>query len=103
MLDPTPRYGGCLGFKLTDNVDAYRLIFEQFTGLKDEHGNDIYEGDICLNRSDNTWGQVVFEEGAFWYVEDNEQTLLWKVTNTIEVYGNIHEHSELFRKPSNEQ
>ena len=29
MRNPSPHYGGCLSFKLTDSVDNNRLVFEQ--------------------------------------------------------------------------
>lgn len=84
----------------------------QYTGLKDENGKEIYEGDIIEFSYDmfvgnfDTFvakGKVVFEEGAF-YVEvfENERTtedevyLLYNINlDTIEVIGNIYENKEL--------
>lgn len=88
---------------------------EQYTGLKDENGKEIYEGDIIEFSYDmfvgnfNTFvakGKVVFEEGAF-YVEvfENERTtedeayLLYSINlDTIEVIGNIYENKELLNE-----
>lgn len=87
----------------------------QYTGLKDENGKEIYEGDIIEFSYDmfvgnfNTFvakGKVVFEEGAF-YVEvfENERTtedeayLLYSINlDTIEVIGNIYENKELLNE-----
>ena len=87
----------------------------QYTGLKDENGKEIYEGDIIYFSYDmfvgnfDTFiakGKVVFEEGAF-YVEvfENERTtkdeayLLYTINlDTIEVIGNIYDNPELLEK-----
>ena len=98
--------------------DKYHLQFidentiGQYTGLKDENGKEIYEGDIIEFSYDmfvgnfDTFiakGKVVFEEGAF-YVEvfENERTtkdeeyLLYSINlDTIEVIGNIYDNPEL--------
>ena len=87
----------------------------QYTGLNDENGKEIYEGDIIEFSYDmfvgnfDTFvakGKVVFEEGAF-YVEvfENERTtkdeayLLYSINlDTIEVIGNIYENEELLNE-----
>lgn len=87
----------------------------RYTGLHDENGKEIYEGDIIEFSYDmfvgnfDTFvakGKVVFEEGAF-YVEafENERTtegeayLLYSINlDTIEVIGNIYENKELLNE-----
>ena len=91
------------------------FMLMQYTGLKDENGKEIYEGDIIEFSYDmfvgnfDTFvakGKVVFEEGAF-YVEvfENERTtkdeayLLYSINlDTIEVIGNIYDNPELLEK-----
>lgn len=90
-------------------------ILMQYTGLHDENGKEIYEGDIIEFSYDmfvgnfDTFaakGKVVLEEGAF-YVEvfENERTtkdeayLLYSINlDTIEVVGNIYENKELLNE-----
>ena len=92
-----------------------RFDIMQYTGLHDENGKEIYEGDIIEFSYDmfvgnfDTFvakGKVVFEEGAF-YVEafENERTtegeayLLYSINlDTIEVIGNIYENKELLNE-----
>ena len=105
-----PRYG---------DIYYRSKVFEetvgQYTGLHDENGKEVYEGDIIEFSYDmfvgnfDTFvakGKVVFEEGAF-YVEvfENERTtkdetyLLYSINlDTIEVIGNIYENKELLNE-----
>ena len=85
------------------NFDVYPL--EQYTGLKDKNGKEIFEGDILVfkiydfNRNRNGWtvrGQVEFACGQF--VAFNLEGLcevLAHGTSHMEVIGNIHENPEL--------
>ena len=68
--------------------------FQQFSGLIDKNGKEIYEGDIILYEHPyaGTWKDVVeydAEKAAF--------SPLYKFHKTFEIIGNIYENPELIR------
>ena len=93
------------------------LIVEQFTGLHDKNGKEIYEGDIILFQKFSNWDDdsmkrhkatVIFKEGCFMWeiLEFGKKSVTYyanateplRNTNSIwglEVIGNIYENQEL--------
>jgi len=86
----------------TDNFgDEGRLkdiVIEQFTGLTDVNGKDIYDGDIvrCKNEYQGTdyTGKVMFFNGGFCVWTGGFRNYVWE-DMIPEIIGNVHENPKL--------
>ena len=79
------------------------IIIEQDTGLKDENGKEIYEGDIVTLNGE--WEEieysdcaiVTFEDGCF-RVGDGYENEAGSYLSDWRIIGNIHENPELIKE-----
>lgn len=77
-----------------------RIIVEQYTGLKDENGKEIYEGDIVTleydleNIEPEDCSVITFSNGCF-RVGDGYENEAGSYLSDWQVIGNIHENPEL--------
>lgn len=80
-------------------VEADEIVIEQFTGLKDRNGTEIYEGDILIDDSGEPieYWVVKFSDGGFVGERTGVAEPLFELTN-LEIAGNIHENPELLEE-----
>lgn len=86
-----------------------RFVLQQFTGLKDKHGREVYEGDIYRNLDNGLIGKFYYLNGSGGYTlyarENNPDGSPYNMlpfmqldTTNFEVIGTIYENPELVAK-----
>jgi uncharacterized phage protein (TIGR01671 family) len=98
-----------MGTCLTYPIDDY--VFQQFTGMKDKMGHEVYEGDIvCENMTEETavlggeslLGEVYFAAGTFMIdgdgpLFDHTFSTSPDILEDFTVVGNVFENPELLK------
>lgn len=72
------------------------IILQQYTGLKDRNGKEIYEGDI-VNDGAKVYKKIGFNFGSFTLdlIDGRIDCSLFDCTPSIFIVGNIYENPEL--------
>lgn len=88
-----------LFFERTNYYDFNDIVLMQSTGLLDNNGKEIFEGDIIESGDGFLTGVIEFRVGLGMFVSElveyNNFERLCNIANSREIIGNVHANPEL--------
>jgi len=86
-------------YSLSQLLDRTDFIAQQFVGLKDMNGEDIYEGDIVTHLHSADTCVVVFQKSTAMFLaqEIGDEQMGFGIEDVTEVIGNIYENANLLQ------
>jgi hypothetical protein len=84
-------------FNLRDRDHVKTESVGQYTGVKDNTGREVYEGDIIFTKQSMRNGRFFPSRKAVVYFDEDAQQYFPKELSEREVIGNIHENPELIK------
>lgn len=86
-------------YRHCENETVEVVEIEQYTGLKDKNGVEIYEGDVLLF---TCYGhpykdKVEYRKWGYYPIANVDERIALSADGDVEVIGNIHENPELLQ------
>ena len=75
--------------------DLSNVEINQYTGLKDSEGYEIYEDDIIWNEYDEEYQVVIYDEGEYKLKGETSVQNLYDSLDYIDIRGNVYEDLEI--------